>query len=1316
MDFVSKALTNFKTTYDALSNVHIHRARCRRLGDRLQILERYIQSSFRRKSPAQIKYEQVFKSLANVLSDIARACEVFGKATWIGRCAKEGDEHEFFTATNKKLSEIMAALQIGIDPQTVFVAAVDEQDLKKDQQLVEDLIASISVQVQQNKFEDGLNPDILYQQLTDAGAGSKNVFAAKLKALTTETEEAFKLNRNRRADIQRLLHVAPNSSALLVATANHQIPFSELVMLEKLGDGIFSSTFHGKYKRDHVCIKKIRTTGLPSTSINDFIHQLEPWFRCRQKNVALLSGYCVGSSHISLVIEFLTRKSLRDNLVQGGIPWATRIVWLKQASMGLAFLHQQIPPVVHQNLTTSNILITEEGEAKVTDFCLASLKKELAAKTRLQVSALNAVFTAPELLDESSTLRPMESSDIYSFGFVMWETAALKIPFSDMEISDVISYATKGRRPPLPHDVEIPDAYSALIDECWHHNPLLRPLVDRVSQRLEGISQSINGDHSKQVTPSESEIDNPRLGNRNGASSRNGGRNQSIISSRDSDMSSYSPSRDNPLASEGNGVVGNGTKMTTNASAGRRASKNQTSETRADALSAASRRMTPEPDSKISPLRGVPELVAGASLSASSSNASVSSSSATDGNASSDLLPKIRRAARMQQDSLDLTAHNIDSIPNQITTLTNLTRLILRENRITALPIFLTALSSLRHLDLRANPLTTLPTLLLGLSHLDELLVDRHLVPEPVVTRDSAASRGGRRDLSNSTASPSSSSSSSSSSIKSTTVGILQYLSFIKSQEGDSSSEIAEALSTDAIDLDLTRRDLSHLPPNLGLVTGLTRLQLQQNRLCELSGNLFSLPRLAVLNLSNNRISSLPSEVSCLVELRSLLVAHNALSALPDAITHLTALRKLVADGNPLQEPPLAFAEETPVVMFYMSLPPHTRLFVRGVQHMAIGDVPRGATLFAAALELDPALIPALLGLRSALARMPHALKIAMSSSTSTPTSTSTTPSTKTTTTTTTSTITLHCKEEHRPATLVQRAREALPETLIAGKELLTHLTGVDSDPGRMREYMNLLGMFHTFLDPQHGESAKWLQSAADQGHPDAQFHLALAQSQNHAHAHNHAQIQSPALELLRKAAEHGHADAQFHLAVRCEHGDGCPQNYSEASRWYRAASDQGHSAAQYALAFLHEKGIGVHRDDVVARDLYSLAAAQGHIASEIALGRLCLKGVPPPPSSSSSNTASSDDTSTFQKQGTTQAKTSTAAKLKDYALDAVRYFRRAAEHGHPTAFFYLGLCHEQGLGVAKDDKEAVSYYTWAYEQGSANATLHINNLGRHAG
>ena len=60
------------------------------------------------------------------------------------------------------------------------------------------------------------------------------------------------------------------------------------------------------------------------------------------------------------------------------------------------------------------------------------------------------------------------------------------------------------------------------------------------------------------------------------------------------------------------------------------------------------------------------------------------------------------------------------------------------------------------------------------------------------------------------------------------------------------------------------------------------------------------------------------------------------------------------------------------------------------------------------------------------------------------------------------------------------------------------------------------------------------------------------------------------------------------------ENGQGVPQDYAAAVKWFRKASDQSFALAQTSLGTMYERGMGMTKDYVQAHMWYNLAAAQG--------------------------------------------------------------------------------------------------------------------------
>src|ERR1017187_2848162 len=95
----------------------------------------------------------------------------------------------------------------------------------------------------------------------------------------------------------------------------------------------------------------------------------------------------------------------------------------------------------------------------------------------------------------------------------------------------------------------------------------------------------------------------------------------------------------------------------------------------------------------------------------------------------------------------------------------------------------------------------------------------------------------------------------------------------------------------------------------------------------------------------------------------------------------------------------------------------------------------------------------------------------------------------------------------------------------------------------------------------------------------------------------------------LRGKAEQGNALAQAKLGLMYENGDGVPQDYAEAVRWYHKAADQGNAYAQCSLGFMYENGQGVPQDYAEAVRWFRKAADQGNANAQCSLGLIYYYG-----------------------------------------------------------------------------------------------------------
>ncbi|KAL0887220.1 hypothetical protein Bca101_011203 [Brassica carinata] len=154
-----------------------------------------------------------------------------------------------------------------------------------------------------------------------------------------------------------------------------------------------------------------------------FKAEVDLLMRVHHTNLVNLVGYCNEGDHLALIYEFVLNGDVRQHLSgKGGrsiINWGIRLQIAVEAASGLEYLHIGcIPPIVHRDVKTTNILLDEQFKARLADF---GLSRSFPVGDESHVSTM--IAGTPGYLDPEyyRTNRLTEKSDVYSFGIVLLE-------------------------------------------------------------------------------------------------------------------------------------------------------------------------------------------------------------------------------------------------------------------------------------------------------------------------------------------------------------------------------------------------------------------------------------------------------------------------------------------------------------------------------------------------------------------------------------------------------------------------------------------------------------------------------------------------------------------------------------------------------------------------------------------------------------------------------------------------------------------------------------------------------------------------------
>ncbi|CAL9027741.1 unnamed protein product [Prunus brigantina] len=234
----------------------------------------------------------------------------------------------------------------------------------------------------------------------------------------------WKLRRKRKADTEGENF---NKTGRTIASKKCQFTHEEVLEITKnfqtaIGKGGFGIVYHG-YMKDgtQVAVKMLSPSS--SQGPREFQTEAELLMRIHHRNLASFVGYCDDADNLALIYEYMPNGNLRGCLSDSDrstrMTWEMRLRIAIDAAQGLEYLHHGCkPPIVHRDVKTANILLSENLEAKIADFGLSKVFPSDNEPDVVTTVMGTAGYLDPEYYN---CQRLNEKSDVYSFGVVLLE-------------------------------------------------------------------------------------------------------------------------------------------------------------------------------------------------------------------------------------------------------------------------------------------------------------------------------------------------------------------------------------------------------------------------------------------------------------------------------------------------------------------------------------------------------------------------------------------------------------------------------------------------------------------------------------------------------------------------------------------------------------------------------------------------------------------------------------------------------------------------------------------------------------------------------
>lgn len=245
-------------------------------------------------------------------------------------------------------------------------------------------------------------------------------------------------------------------------------------MIEKIGNGGMATVYRATdkiLKRD-VAVKILRDE---FTTDEEFIKrfEVEAQSAARLTHPNIVSIYDVGvedNLHY-IVMELIQGKTLKEIIVEekGPLPWKWSVNVAIQIASALETAHRN--NIIHRDIKPHNIIITEDGIAKVTDFGIAKAVSN-STITAFGTTIGSVHYFSPEHARGGFT---DAKSDLYSLGVVMYEMVTGRVPFdADTPVSVALKHMQEEPEEPIELNPKLPTSVNKIIMKAMQKDTTLR--------------------------------------------------------------------------------------------------------------------------------------------------------------------------------------------------------------------------------------------------------------------------------------------------------------------------------------------------------------------------------------------------------------------------------------------------------------------------------------------------------------------------------------------------------------------------------------------------------------------------------------------------------------------------------------------------------------------------------------------------------------------------------------------------------------------------------------------------------------------------
>uniref|UniRef100_UPI00398E8343 receptor-interacting serine/threonine-protein kinase 2 isoform X2 n=1 Tax=Pristiophorus japonicus TaxID=55135 RepID=UPI00398E8343 len=298
------------------------------------------------------------------------------------------------------------------------------------------------------------------------------------------------------------------SSYSAISSILDVVPYQKLVDLHYISRGGYGVVFRAQHSdwRIAVAVKCLQfDSPMGEGERNSLLKEAEVLHRARFSHIIQIYGICNEPEFMGIVTEYMSNGSLDQLLHQKDtyptLPWSLRLRILYEITLGVNFLHNMNPPLLHHDLKAQNILLDAEFHVKIADFGLSKWRRLTMSKSsglKSPTAGGTIIYMAPEQYEPNKAKRADVKHDMYSYAIIMWEVLSRKQPFEDATNPVQVMFSVlQGSRPDtseesLPLDIPNRETLLELMISGWSQDPNERPSFIKCLMELEPVVRAFN--------------------------------------------------------------------------------------------------------------------------------------------------------------------------------------------------------------------------------------------------------------------------------------------------------------------------------------------------------------------------------------------------------------------------------------------------------------------------------------------------------------------------------------------------------------------------------------------------------------------------------------------------------------------------------------------------------------------------------------------------------------------------------------------------------------------------------------------------------